>query len=66
MKRRQIEILNILINNQVVDMAKLLDLYQISKRSLFYDLAEINYQISLYGSIKTNKKNYRVIIVMKN
>lgn len=57
MKRRQIEILNILINNQVVDMAKLLDLYQISKRSLFYDLAEINYQISLYGSIKTNKKN---------
>lgn len=55
MKTRQIELLNILLNHQCVDMSKILIIFDISKRTLFYDLEEINYTISKYGKIKVNQ-----------
>lgn len=57
MKQRQIEIFHILMNNQVAEISMILDLYGISRRTLFYDLKEINYNIAPYGTIHVNKKN---------
>lgn len=52
MKTRQLELLHILLNHQIVDMSKVLYIYDISKRTLFYDLEEINYHITHLGKIK--------------
>lgn len=57
MKQRQIEIFHILMNNQVAEISMILDLYGISRRTLFYDLKEINYNIASYGAIHVNKMN---------
>ena len=57
MKQRQIEIFHILMNNQVAEISMILDLYGISRRTLFYDLKEINYNIAPYGTIHANKLN---------
>lgn len=52
MKTRQIELLRIILNHQVVDMSKILIIFDISKRTLFYDLEEINFRIQTYGKLK--------------
>ena len=57
MKQRQIEIFHILMNNQVAEISMILDLYGISRRTLFYDLKEINYNMAPHGTIHANKKN---------
>ena len=57
MKQRQIEIFHILMNNQAAEISMILDLYGISRRTLFYDVREINYNIAPYGTIYTNKQN---------
>lgn len=57
MKQRQIEIFHILMNNQVAEISMILNLYGISRRTLFYDLKEINYNIAPYGTINANKMN---------
>lgn len=57
MKQRQIEIFHILMNNQAAKISMILDLYGISRRTLFYDVREINYNIAHYGTIYTNKQN---------
>jgi transcriptional antiterminator len=41
-----------MLNNLSVDVEKMLNIYEISKRTLFYDLEEINYEIGAFGKLK--------------
>lgn len=52
MKTGQLELLRLFIHNDNNNVFKLLELYDISKRTLYYDLEEINNFIFKYGQIK--------------
>ncbi|AMC93963.1 hypothetical protein AOC36_08180 [Erysipelothrix larvae] len=55
MRTRQIEMLHIMVNNKVVDISTIMGIYDISKRTLFYDLEEINYELSGLGKLRINQ-----------
>lgn len=56
MKKRQIEVLDCVFHNKSVSIDSLLETFQISKRTLYYDIAKINEEIAGYGEIKNKKK----------
>ena len=52
MKDREKEILDFIIEKERVSLKELLDKFQISKRTLYYDLKSINQQIQRHGEIQ--------------
>ena len=52
MKEREKEILDFIIENKQVSSEDILNKFQISKRTLYYDIKSINYEIKKYGQIK--------------
>lgn len=56
MKKRQREILEIVYQNQKVLFDDVMDLFNISKRTLYYDIQQINEAIKRYGKIEKIKK----------
>lgn len=57
MRTRHVEILRIMLNIQVVDVSRLMRIYDISKRTLFYDLEEINHYISRLGKLRVEHES---------
>lgn len=56
MKKRQLEILDCVFHNKNIAVSELLQQFQISKRTLYYDISEINKKISDYGEIRNKNK----------
>ena len=52
MKTRQLEILKFIMHNTSVSVFPIVDLYEISKRTLYYDIEELNNLIVGYGRIR--------------
>ncbi|WP_409482459.1 PTS sugar transporter subunit IIA [Helcococcus ovis] len=52
MKKRQKEILNYIFNNQNIDFDYILKKFNISKRTLYYDIEDINYEIKKHGKLE--------------
>lgn len=52
MKTRQLEILKFIMHNTSVSVFQIVDLYEISKRTLYYDIEELNNLIVGYGRIR--------------
>lgn len=55
MRTRHVEILRIMLNNKTVDLSRLMRIYDISKRTLFYDIEEINHYISSLGKLRVEQ-----------
>lgn len=52
MKERQVKILEYVFNSNGSDIDKLVDLFEVSKRTLYYDLSFINDSIKEFGRLK--------------
>ncbi|TFF63954.1 helix-turn-helix domain-containing protein, partial [Helcococcus ovis] len=52
MKKRQKQILNYIFNNQNIDFYYILRKFNISKRTLYYDIENINYEIKKFGKVE--------------
>lgn len=53
MKIREKRLLSYIVENQNVQLHKLLEIFQISRRTLYYDIENINFKIQTNGKIKS-------------
>lgn len=57
MKKRQLQILKLILENGGYSLKELIDEFNVSRRTIYYDIDSINYEIKKYGIIdKLNKK----------
>lgn len=57
MKKRQLQILKLILENGGYSLKELIDEFNVSRRTIYYDIDAINYEIKKYGVIdKLNKK----------
>ena len=61
MKKRHIEIVRCIYENGQISIEELLKIFDISKRTLYYDIEEINYEISDFGQIKNVNRMFTYI-----
>ena len=52
MKNRQYKIFQSILQNNGLSLQELMDNYDVSKRTIYYDINEINYEIKEYGKIE--------------
>lgn len=57
MKKRQLEILEYILQNKSIEFKTILNKMNISSRTLYYDISDINYEIKKYGKINKIKNN---------
>ncbi|SHK25750.1 Transcriptional antiterminator [Clostridium cavendishii DSM 21758] len=58
MKEREKQILEFIIENEGIELCKILEHFSISKRTLYYDIQSINYYIKSAGIIKNIKHGF--------
>ncbi|MFM1538422.1 BglG family transcription antiterminator [Helcococcus bovis] len=58
MKKRQIEILKFILQNGAFSVDQLIERFSVSKRTIYYDIEDINNEIKEYGKIENINKKY--------
>ncbi|WP_311488152.1 BglG family transcription antiterminator [uncultured Helcococcus sp.] len=58
MKNRQYKIFQSILQNNGLSLQELMDNYDVSKRTIYYDINEINYEIKEYGKIENLNRKF--------
>ena len=64
MKNRQYKIFQSILQNNGLSLQELMDNYDVSKRTIYYDINEINYEIKEYGKIENLNRKWGAVITI--